>query len=261
MASQSQSWPQEAPPLPTTASEHDIRAVLTGEALRHLEPCPGGEWKFFSQNEDSIVVVYTMPDGTEVMRTIVDMAVTAEAATHVCWQYLHSPVPGFNAGASLQNNTPEHNTHMMQMYQQFGNLSNVWAANNVVPGSFVLPGPANAQLSASGQFPTQVHGQAQPLAQFQAPNASLTIPMGPFQSMQPMNVPPNGFGNFAAFQNGNASAPGTNILPPQDGNDEAANPGSAWGPFNQQAIEDAEVAKKASQKLAEVEYRVYHNNI
>ncbi|KAM0476009.1 hypothetical protein ACHAP7_007116 [Fusarium lateritium] len=26
-------------------------------------------------------------------------------------------------------------------------------------------------------------------------------------------------------------------------------------------IEDAEVAKKASQKLAEVEYRVYHNNI
>jgi hypothetical protein len=94
MASQSQSRPQEAPPLPTSASEHDIRAILTGEALRHLEPCPGGEWKFFSQNEDSIVVVYTMPDGTEVMRTIVDMAVTSEAATHICWQYLHSPVPG-----------------------------------------------------------------------------------------------------------------------------------------------------------------------
>jgi hypothetical protein len=94
MASQSQSQPQESPPLPTSASEHDIRAVLTGEALSHLEPCPGGEWKFFSQNEDSIVIVYTMPDGTEVMRTIVDMAVTSEAAMHICWQYLHSPNAG-----------------------------------------------------------------------------------------------------------------------------------------------------------------------
>jgi hypothetical protein len=86
---------------------------------------------------------------------------------------------------------------MMQMYQHFGDLSNVWQANNVVQQSLVLPGPTNAQLSASGQFPSQAHGQAQLLTQFQAPNASLTMPMGPFQNMQPMNVAPNGLGNFA----------------------------------------------------------------
>lgn len=86
---------------------------------------------------------------------------------------------------------------MMQMYQQFGDLSNVWQANNVVQQSLVLPGPTNAQLSTSGQFPSQAHGQAQPLSQFQTPNASLAMPMGPFQNMQPMNVALNGFGNLA----------------------------------------------------------------
>ncbi|CAJ0548280.1 Ff.00g050340.m01.CDS01 [Fusarium sp. VM40] len=239
MASQSQSRPQEPPPLPTSASEHDIRAVLTGEALSHLEPCPGGEWKFFSQNEDSIVVVYTMPDGTEVMRTIVDMAVTPEAATHICWQYLHSPNAGFNPGASIQNYTPnlspEYHSYVMQLNQQFADLNNAWQSHTVVPQSLVMPGPTNAQLSNSGQIPTQAPGQAQPLTQFQASNASLTMPMGPFQNMQPMNVAPNGFGNVAAFQNGNVAAANGNLFPPQNDNDEAVNPESAWGPFNQQA--------------------------
>lgn len=139
----------------------------------------------------------------------------------------------------------------MQLNQQFADLNNAWQSHTVVPQSLVMPGPTNAQLSNSGQIPTQAPGQAQPLTQFQASNASLTMPMGPFQNMQPMNVAPNGFGNVAgkhvyyaqeskanisvAFQNGNVAAANGNLFPPQNDNDEAVNPESAWGPFNQQA--------------------------
>ncbi|KAF5674899.1 mating type MAT1-2-3 [Fusarium heterosporum] len=238
MTSQS-ARPQGGTEMPPNASATDVRALLTGNALRHLEPYPGGQWKLLSQTGDSIFVVYVLDDGTEVMTTTIIMAVTPDNAAQFCWPYLHSFPDGkysrFDPGVTLpEDRSPAAYDfpNDTQMHQQAGDLNSVWAADTAVQQAGVPGASANAQLLVSDQYPTLDHHLPQPPDFMQIADGALMMPMESFQSTQPINVSLDGQGDFSAFQSGEDAAATASSLVSHGENVEGVNAEFGWGSFN-----------------------------
>ncbi|KAM0413563.1 hypothetical protein ACHAPT_013660 [Fusarium lateritium] len=96
-----------APNFPPRATSTDIKALLTGPALRHLEPRPGGKWTLVSRVRDTIRVKYSTRDDIELLRTNVHLATNPETAADLCWKHVYGYTPGQIIVTNVPYTSPE----------------------------------------------------------------------------------------------------------------------------------------------------------
>ncbi|KAM6535626.1 hypothetical protein FALCPG4_005176 [Fusarium falciforme] len=95
------------PKFPPHATNADIKALLTGPALRHLEPQPGGKWTLESRAHETILVKYSTRDGIELLRTTIHLAANPETAADLCWQHVYGYTPGQMVVPNVPHTSPE----------------------------------------------------------------------------------------------------------------------------------------------------------
>ncbi|RSL52092.1 hypothetical protein CEP54_011088 [Fusarium duplospermum] len=98
------------PKYPPRATNADIKALLAGPALRHLEPQPGGKWTLESRAHETILVKYSTRDGIELLRTTIHLAANPETAADLCWQHVYGYTPGQMIVPNIPHASPEAQT-------------------------------------------------------------------------------------------------------------------------------------------------------
>ncbi|KAF4461436.1 mating type MAT1-2-3 [Fusarium albosuccineum] len=183
------SGPSSPQDRPARATDEDITALLSGPALRHLEPRPGGQWNFHDRAEDTILVSYTTSDGLEPFYATVHLACDPGTATSLCYQHVYNWTEGQPTMAPVPIVVPAPDTVMAGMQYEYAQMQPPLQTHAQAPASN-NSAPSSTAVQASGDTPGQVAFQAQVSAQVSPQELH---PPGmtqeqPGQNVQPMNM-------------------------------------------------------------------------
>ncbi|KAL4721920.1 hypothetical protein ACLX1H_011112 [Fusarium chlamydosporum] len=233
---------QDGPSMPTRATEHDIRALLSGPALNHLAPVPGGRWKEVSRTMNAIEVEYIV-NRTRVLTTTIQLGANPALVTDQCWQHVYGYPTGMASlvDGALQEWTPpvsnvtnraEEMESLAQMYNQVLDANSIMATGAPVHQSGASPAPLDAHLQESDHFATSILDQEQSHNQIQVPDESVVPHVGPFQNTQSINMTVNEQGDVSAFQDMiNSIHATTNPFIFHGSNEDEANANLHWSSF------------------------------
>ncbi|KAJ4259638.1 hypothetical protein NW762_007568 [Fusarium torreyae] len=224
------------PPMPSRATDHDIQALLTGPALDHLVPVPGGRWVMVSRAEDTILIVYVLGDGTEVMSTTVHMATNPDVAADLCWQHVYgypaAPLPEApHAQSSVALNADGQMNSFSQTYLEAPSTNNTWGTGAIVHHSGGAPDSVSAELPVHDQFLRPVHDQDQSQVSLQAYDAPLAAQPESLQTVQGANMTENDSGDPPEFQNEDGLTFSTSPEVLQNGNLGGSDTDPHWNSF------------------------------
>ncbi|RGP63551.1 mating type mat1-2-3 [Fusarium longipes] len=249
---ESQSQPQaearasspDRPSMPTRATAHDIRAILSGPALGHLAPVPGGRWRLVSQTMNSIVVAYHV-NHRAVLTTTIQMGANPALVTDQCWQYVYGyptgvaslvdgALPAWTPPVFNVGNQAQERESLTQLYNQMLDANSIMATGVSLHRSGGLPSSSDTHLPEVDDFSASMLDHEGTQSQAQAPNEPVAAHMVSLQNTHPVNMAENESGDIPAFQNlDNSMLSGANSFMFHDGNGDEVNANPQWNSFSE----------------------------